>query len=416
MSQSIKAVFDDECSKLEVGPKLVRRLAIYQVNFVNRNEEHIQFFGGHLLGVQVVRFLPADHDRWFDEIMEVDDGPLEARLLALPAVNADWKVSSDTMNLSCVWLSHAVYNSKLLNDKQKHEALINIMLVLQYKFFTSRLYRHFPYPADKGVAEATYAQLNYKFAIKQEGNWAAVLNARSEEIIAKVNKQGGKSIHYDTIAKMDDDKEVIYMLNDTQGRIRDMLKGIYDVFLTVHKQGIRISSTSSVVEHDGVEILKDKSKNLLAYGRYLNSIVSDKNTFIREELMNVIQKIMHTMPPRLFRETLEWMSDNYRQSGATVIEEVLNEMLIYSFDYLGDHRNLVTNTSDLPHLLSTLRGVIMSSRSQDPILFTLREKMEDIVKKATGNKNDSLIASVRTGVILYCVIRALTMKHYTSSV
>lgn len=416
MDNSIKEVFDSECAKLKINSDLVKRLHAYQVKFVNKNEDHIKFFGGNLLGVHNPRFTDWDRDQWFNDILEVIPGPLEERLLDLPTVNADFHVSSDTMNLSCVWLAHAIFVNPKLSDQQKQDAMIDVMLVLQYKFLTSRLYRHFRYPADPAVAEATYAQLTYKYSIKVYGNWSALFYARAKEIIAKENDQGKPGIHYNTITVMNDDAQVVYMLNDTQGRIRDMLKNIYDVFLRVHQQGIRISSTSAVIEHDGVEILKDKSKNLLAYGRYLNSIVTDKNSFIREELVAIIEKLQQTMPPKLFRETLTWMSSNYRQQGAGEIEEVLNETLIHSFDYLSHNRNLVRNNTDLPNLLSKLRGVYMSSRSTDPILFSLREKVEKIVKQATGNKNSSLIASVRTGILLYVVLRAMTMKHYTASV
>lgn len=408
MHDNIRSIFEQECHGLTLDQKFVKRLQAYQQGFVNKNEDHIAFFGGHLLGVQTVRFTDDDRDRWFDEILEVDPGPLEERLLALPTVNAEFNVSSDTMNLSCAWLTHALAASKHLNDTQKHAAMIDVLLVLQYKFLTSRLYRHFPYPADPAVAEATYAQLSYKFAIKQYGNWSALLVARAEEVISK------EGIHHNAVYKMDNDGQVIYLLNDTQGRIRDMLKNIYDVFLSVHRQGIRIASTSAVIEHDGQEILKDKTKSLLAYGRYLNEVIADKNSFIREELVTIIEKLMHTMPPRLFRETLEWMSQNYRQSGASVIEDVLSETLIHSFDYLSHNRALVRNDRDLPGLLARLRGVYMSSRSTDPALFSLREKVETIVKHATGNKNDSVIAAVRTGVLLYLVVRAYTMRHYSS--
>lgn len=405
---SIKAVFDEECAQLEIGPKLVKRLRAYQLGFVNKNDEHIKFFGGNLLGVQVVRFTPMDRDRWFDEILEVDDGPLEERLLALPTVNGDWHISSDTMNLSCAWLTHAIFNSSHLSPEQKKEAMIDVMLVLQYKYLTSCIYHYFRYPADPAVAEATYAQLSYKFAIKQYGSWSALLRARAENIIEK------DSIHYRTLVKMDNDDDVTYLLNDVQGRIRDSVKNIYAVLDRVKKQGIRIASTSAVIEHDGVEILKDKTRSMLAYERYLNSIITDKNSFIRDELCIVIEKIMHTMPPKLFRETLVWMSENYRQQGAGSVEEILNETLIHSFEYLSQNRDVIRNANDLPGLLSRLRGVYMSSRSTDPVLFALREKTEEIVKQATGNKNTSVIASVRTGVLLYICLRSYTMKHYAS--
>jgi hypothetical protein len=67
-------------------------------------------------------------------------------------------------------------------------------------------------------------------------------------------------------------------------------------------------------------------------------------------------------------------------------------------------------------LLVRLKGVYTSARSTDPALISLREKTEAIVKKATGSNNVSLLPPVRTGVCLYIVLRALTMKHYVNSV
>jgi hypothetical protein len=322
-------------------------------------------------------------------------------------VNPTFNVSSDTMNLSCAWLMHAIYKTQLLNKQHKHQAMMDVALVLQYKFLTSRLYRHFRYPADRETAEATYASLSNKYAIKQLGSWNAVLNQRSEDLIAP------DGLHFNAIARMDNDLEIIYLLNDTQGRIRDMLKNIYDVFLTIHHQGVRIQSTSALVDYDGEVVLKDKNKNLLAYTRYLHSIVTDKGSFVRDELLGIIERLMYTAPPRLIHETLEWVSDNYRRSNSKKIEELLNEVLIHSFDYLAEERMMVASHVDLSTLLARLRGVYTSSRSIDPALFSLREKAEWCVKQATGNKNESVVASVRTAVLLYLVARTMTMTYYT---
>lgn len=406
--ENVKQIFDEECKDLVIDTRFAKKLQKYQNDFVNKNPDHQEFFGGNLTGVNVVRFTDADRYNWFSDVLEVDDNVLEDRLLSLPTINSEYHVSSDTMNLSCVWLTHAIYVSNKLNDKQKHDAMLDVILVLQYKYLTSRMFRHFKYPADKATAEATYAQLNYKYAIKVYGSWSALLTARSEEIISE------KSIHFKTIREFNIDKDIVYMLNDTQGRIRDILKNIYDVFIRVHSQGTRILTTSSVIEHEGVEVLKDKTSNTLAYGRYLNSIVTDRNSFIRDELVGVIEKLIHTMPSKLFRETLEWMSTNYRQSGATVIEDVLNETLIHCFDYIANNKDTIRSTSDYVTLLTKLKGAYMSSRSSDEVLLSLRNKVEKIVRMATSNKNDSVIAAVRTGVLLYIVLVSLTMKHYTS--
>lgn len=409
MDKTIKDVFTDECARLSIDAKLAKRIHAYQAWFANKNEEHTTFFGGNLTGVQVVRFTSSDRARWFDDVLEADDVALEERLLQLESVNPEFKIASDTMNLSCAWLLHALHESTKLDERTKHQAMIDVLLVLQFKFLTSLMFQYFKYPAQKDVAEATYARLTYRYAIKQHGNWMAVLLARAVEVISQ------QSIHRKAIETMDDDAKVTYMLSDTQGRIRDMLKNIYAVFIETHSKGIKISSTSMIVEHDGESVLKDRNNSLLSYGRYLNSVVSDKASFIREELCQVIEKIMPTMPPRLFLMTLEWMSENYRQQGAKVIEDVLNEVLIHSFEYLSENRGLIKNNHDLPGLLARLQGVYMSSRSTDPALLELRKNTEKIVTLATQNRNQSVMASVRTGVLLYLVARAMTMRYYSSS-
>ena len=404
----VKNIFNEECKHLAIDANLLKRLRLYQVNFKNKNQGHIEFFGGNLIGVQVVRFLPSDKDRWFDEIIETNDGPLGEKLLGLPDINENFFISSDTFNLSCIWLAHKLFNEKKLSEQQRHDGMIDIFLILQYKFITSILFHWFRYPADRATAEATYAQLTYKFAIKQYGSWIALLTVRAEELIAKT------SIHYNTIKDMHDDKEVVYALNDTQGRIKDIMKNIYAVFDRVHNSGARIHTTSSVsIDHEGEEILKDRAHHQSTYTRYINTIISDKNSFIKHELTDIIESLLQTMPSKLFLLTLEWMSNNYRQTGASEIEEVLNEMVIYTFSFIAENKDLIRKESDLAILLTKLKGSLMSSRSTDDDLIKLRTATESIVKKATQNHNESVIAATRTGILLYTVLRFLTMKHYT---
>lgn len=408
MSHSVLSIFEEECTEVEFNSAFVKSVDRYLRSFVNKNEDNVYFFGGNLLGVQVVRFKDTDRDLWFDEILKAYETPLKERLHKLPTVNKNWKVSSDTMNLSCLWLAHKTLNSDL-NDKDKLHTMVNIFIVLQIKYLTSLLSNYFKYPADKGVAEATYAALSYKFAIKQYGTWYALLEGWATKLATK------DGLHYNTVLKMNDDSAIVYFLNDTQGRIRDQFKNIYAVHKNLSDNKIRIATTSNVVSYDGEAILKDKSQNLLSYTRYLNEVVSDRNSFMKEELLVIIEKIMHTMPVRLFRETLEWMSINYRQNSAAVIEEALEECVLHSFDYLSQHKELLRSNVNLTDLLTRLRGAYMSSRSVDEALIQLRAKMEIIVRNATQTKNDSLVSSIRTGCLLYLILRTYTKKHYSTT-
>lgn len=404
----IKAVFDTVCGHVKIDKALAARINEFQVGFLNKNEEHATFFGGNLTGVQVVRFTNTDKDKWFTDVLEIDELLLEEKLLEIDVIHADRHVSSDAFNHVCMWLIHKFMTDKTLPEKVRDQAMIDVGLVLYYRFLTSLLFRYFRYPADAQIAAATYAQLSYKFSIKQYGSWLATLTARSLDL------SGEKSIHTKTFMQFDDDLKIVYLLNDSQGRIRDMMKNIYGEFMKIHKQGTRIKITSSVVEHDGEEILRDKTKNLSAYTRYLASIISDENSFIKQDLVDLVCKMMHTMPPKLFVQTLKWCSSNYQASNNRQVEELLTEVMVHSFGYLADNRTVLKETNDLSSLLTRLRGVYMSSRSTDAELIAIRDKAMTIARTATSSKNESVIASIRTGVMLYFTLRAFTMNYYSS--
>lgn len=409
MDKNVKAVFDENCSHLKFDNKLAKKFSDYQIAFVNKNEDSMTFFGGNLIGVQVVRFTNQDKEKWFTDILEIDDILLEEKLIELPGINQNFHISSDLFNLSAVWLIHRFMNSPLLHDKQKEQVLLDIALALNYKYLTSILYWWFKYPADPQVAAATYAQLSYKFAIKQYGSWYATLVARCNDFLDE------KSIHYQVLKKFNDDGKIVYMLNDTQGRIKDLLKNYCSEFYKVKEQGLKIKSTSSLtLDNDGEQIVRDKTKNLLGYTRYMHSIITDKDSFIKSDLIDVIANVIHTMPPKLLVASLEYCSNNYRHVGASEIEELIDLTITHSFSYLNNNRNLLKDTNDLAALISKLRGVYMSSRSNEPDLILMRKKAEHIVKSATKIKNDNVIASVRTSLLLYLVLRSFCKNYYSN--
>ncbi|MBN22774.1 MAG: hypothetical protein CL678_15925 [Bdellovibrionaceae bacterium] len=119
------------------------------------------------------------------------------------------------------------------------------------------------------------------------------------------------------------------------------------------------------------------------------------------------------MPERFLTDTLMFMSKHYRSPRYAHIEELVDETLLHAFDYISSNRAILANPNDLAGMLTRLRAVYMSSRSSDASLLKMRKLSEEIVEKAIKSRNVSIIASVRTGLMLYLVLRAFTMKHYT---
>lgn len=405
---SIREIFDKELAHLKFDKDLAKKIKNYKINFIHRNRDHASFFGGNLLGVQVVRFLDTDTERWFEEILQADELVLQEEIWDLPTVNKEFIVSSNIFNQTCVYLTYK-FNNSSLPMADKRDAMIDILTVLQIKFITSLLFRYFRYPADKALAEATYASLNNKFAIKEHGSWLKVLEQRAIDTISP------QSIHLAAINQMRPDFSVINMLNDMQGRVRSYVKNVYAVMELVRHSGGKINVTSNVVGHDGEEILRDTTKGVIVYTQYIKSIISDKRSFIREELLGPVLKAMPSANERFTIAALEYLSENYHKKDHQSIAKILDLAMVHSFHYLANNRQTLRANTDLIDMLVRLRGAYTSSRSTDPYLLEMRELTEQIIRPAVKTKTQAVVASVRTAVLLYIVLRAYTKKHYTGS-
>lgn len=403
MSLTFKAVFDRHSSDLKIDQALVRRLHNYALGFVNRNEDHVNFFGGNLLGVYPVRYRTTDRETWFDSVVKMDEREVQNDLHEVEAFDADYQVSSDTFNQSCIYLLHRIYTSTL-SSSQKEQALMDTTLIMQYKLISSLMAHYFPYPADQQIAIATYAELSMKFSLKIHGSWGALLQARAKDVLDQ------HSIHYKTYTEYKNDPGVIYMINDIQGRLREIIKSMVAVFYQVKESGKKFALVSATLERDGLTIVKDKHNQYQTYTRYVKQILSDKPSWVRAELSSIVCDAMHRMPPRLFEDTLAWMSDH--QGHAPVIEQLIDEVLNHAYDYVTHNRSFQNGRIPLELLLTRLRALYMASRMVDPALLKSKELAESLVAQAVKTKNPSIQASIRTGVQLYICLRAFSMSYY----
>lgn len=404
----IKLVMEKVAPHLQPTEKLAKALRDFRVSFMTKNAEHMAFFGGNLTGVQVVRFLPRDQDKFFNDVCDVDQYELEEELHKTDEINPSWKVSSNPFNHLCFWIIHLFITSSL-PEKVKYAACMEAGLILYYRYLTSVLFNFFSYPVDPQLAQAVYAQMNMKFSIKKYGTWQKVLEHRVEKLIEP------GSTHYETLINYSSDKDIIYMLNDSQGRVKDMMINIMSLFKEVYAKGSRIKSSSQLLEYEGDVILKDKTKGLQKYTQYLHSIVTDKNSFIKLELVDLVSKLVPTAPPKILEAALEWMSNNYMYATSDLVKNFIDKVMLHSFDYLEANRNVYKASSDLVKLVGKLKGAYTASRGSDPLLLEIRAMGEEIAANTKLTKNAVVIAATRTALLLYVVIRAFTMARYSRS-
>ena len=188
-----------------------------------------------------------------------------------------------------------------------------------------------------------------------------------------------------------------------------MVKKIWAVFAEIREMNIKILSTGGTIELDGKTVIRDISNELANRRRYINEVIKERNRFVKPELVSVTTSAMYTMPEQVLFNTLNYIVDNYNDKRVT---SLIDETLLHAFEYLNSDRRAKAAMDDILQLITKLRALYMASRSSDPGLLKMRELGESIVKSATVGRSAAVIASVRTGLLLYIVLRTFSMKHY----
>lgn len=407
---TIKEVFDEQFADVKFDRKLCQRIIQYSNTFMTRNEDHSAFFGGVLLGVNPIRFLDKDRDEWYDDVLGVDEALLLSAFKKITSINHDFNVQGDLFNYTPVYVAYRLITSVGIPDKLSREAQIHAFMVLHYRFLTSLLIPRFKkYQANREVAQATYSMLSGRFDIRRYGSWRALLEARSKSIVDPNSKTYGE-----VMATFKPDPMVIRVVTDTQTRIRELVKLIYSVYAENAKRDVRSKSTSATgIGTDGEMILHDMKNGYRTYLRYIAQVVQNKNSFIKDELVEVVSAAVPTMPQKLFEQSLNYLSDHYGKPGHNYLETIVEEVMLYVFNYLQNNRQQLGNTQDLATLISKVRYLITAARTTDSSVLRMRSDAEKMVNKAVRSKNKAVISSVRTGVLLYIVLRAMTRQHYS---
>lgn len=402
--KNIKQIMQKHGSDVTFNGKLADALKRYIYNFINKNPDHVKALGGNLLGVYPMRFTTSDRLEWEEDLLKIDPKAIRVDVLSLPHMDDVGRRATDTFNISCIWLCHKFYTSSL-PIRQKEEAMKNCMVILQYKLFSSILAHYFPYPVDPNVAAAVYGELSRKFDIKKYGTWKAVLDARSENIVAV------GEIHEKTIREFNDDIAIVRMIQDIQHRLRDKVKNIWEVLARVIQQNKKYGTTAGMIELDGQLVVRDLERQIPTYSRYIDEVCREQVRFIKPDLVSVIVDMMPAMPEKPFEQLLLSYHERAKKSDKESTE-LTKTTVEHLFNVVLADRTIATKISDVSELLIRVRGLYTSSRSSNDLLVQMRKLGEKIIKKDLKIVNVANVSALRTGLLLYLVLRTATKNHY----
>jgi hypothetical protein len=400
----IKSIMDEHGKHLRFDSRLVGQLERFVQNFINKSPEHVKCLGSNLTGVNRLSWSLDDRLEWEENFLQIDGRDLRQAILAIPHMDDVGRVAGDNFNISCCWLAHRFYKSDL-PPRVKEKGMKLSMDILQYKLLSSIHSHYFKYPVDQNVAEATYAELSRKFDIKRYGSWRAVLDSRSENIIAT------GEIHEQTIRQFDDDIAIVKMIQDIQFRLRDKIKNIWEVMANVIEKDMKFGSVSSTIELDGALVTRDIERLSTEYIHFIKEAAAERDRFIKPDLVDVIESVMSTMPEKPFEQLLVIFTEKVSKSDKNALQ-LVELTMEHLFNVVLADRKTTMRMNDIPAVLNRIRGLYTASRSNNDILEQMKEITEKFVRKDVKIVNNANVAALRTGLLLYLVLRAMVKDHY----
>lgn len=407
MHSAYKDILEKHTSHLKINEALAKELHSFVNGFINKNEDHIHFFGSNLTGVQSIYFTTMDKNDLMVDILDgINDIAIRKEVKALPYVGSSWQVATEPVTLVCMYLVYKYYTSNL-PDKVKKSAMVDLSLIVHFKFITSLINHYFPYNLPEATALATYTALSRKFTLKQEGTWRATLDRRVDDLLFV------QDTWLDQIQTYKMDEDLIKMFSDMQVRMRSMIKNIAEVSYRLHSDGVGVDSSSGSIETDDGLKVKDVQRLHSMYTDYIHTTLLDTRSLIKPELVHIIAEAISTMPESPLYDVLTYLSEQAKANDKSVIK-FTDEIMIYVFNLLQKESRVGTSLSNLSNLIERVKAMITASKSNDPSVIQMRKDADRFVKRGCKIRNIAASAGLRTGLILYIIIRTFTRSHYTN--
>ncbi|AWN09092.1 putative virion structural protein [Salmonella phage SPAsTU] len=394
-NDSLRKAFEGAFKKVVIDRRLASKLRHY-VNGVLSREGNVEWLGSNLLGVHSIRFYDSDRNRLFDEVLMVDEDYLAEIIKETNTINTDWAVAGDTYNLAMVFLLHLMMPK--FSDKEIKAAAVDCVTLLQFKFYSSIYYHFFPKPVDMPAAEATYSMLSLKFDIRRLGNWGLHMQERSEYFCST------EYPNYDAVKRFDTPDLVLRFITDLNTRTKQTVKDYYGVLDKVRRDNSRVVTQSTRIELDGESIIRDKVGALDIAKQNLFDASYDLNNLYKEQLAKVVLELVPKASPAALKTLLQYIASLPLGKKRDEINSIMEDTLSHAFDEIVTSR---LNFNDAVVVLQRMRALYQASKSPNPYVLSLRQRIEKLAARETHIRHESALAALRNALLLYFLIRSL---------
>lgn len=408
--QNLKEIFD-EYVDVSIDKKFLERITKWRNKFYSKNSEHVGFFSSASFGLYIPKWTSEEDDEWLTEIIGIDEEEVADYVYELPSINKDFQVSSNILSISFIYLMHKATINKSLSTVDNDKVRKTLMEILVARYMTSIMYKYFYRgKTSPEVSTEVFERLSKRFDLKVAGNWKNWIEMKAEGfVLGDDQRQDAKYAKQEVFQRFEDEL-VVRKLNSIKSQLNKAAIEINSVFRQVLEDQDKIASKSALsMSVDGLylaDLVRDQTK----YLHYQDAIFIDKNTFIKEDLLAVIEQSMPTISSNIFRGALEWILDNQMESKyKRKIMEARHDILIYAIQLIKDE-NLHTN--DLVQVGYRLRQNILSGKNNDRTVLKVRKMIDEFIVKFRPQSKGKLVSLERSAIMIYIVLRTLAMNYY----
>ena len=399
---SIEKLMSRSLASCVIDKKLIRNLKHFNILFLNKNNDHTEFFGSPLLGCYEVHMMPNEVAKIL-EVIGLDFEYFNKNLKRVSSLDVKWKIIPEPLSLSIVYLMHKFITSKTLSDKDRLAGAHELIKLFQYRTLSALISDRIHFTTPKHISLAAYEALSDRFLIRKLGSWEKVIIYIANDVLDSTKL---KANHYKTLDAFNNDKDIIYALTSTHGRINSMFKDIYDIIvnITIAKTGLQFSNMS--ISDDEADKIKEVTKHPSMTVDKVLVLANNDTDFIDHALIRVVTDIIPRVYEDKFIVFLRAITYNLVGKQHKRFKKFITDAVLYNSHYLTTIEQV--DSMSLSDIVLVLSHGLRASRSNDVLLKRLRKEGNALIKKNVKGITSSSIVSLRNAFFLYIFL--LTFK------
>lgn len=378
-----------------INYELYQQIKIFRISWAQKTEEYIEFLGNNLIGVYNVAFSFIDQDNFFSLFNIYDIKPLQKDLYMVKGINKSFKVVSNALNLTLVWLMHKFTIAKNLDKKLREDAVRELFSILSYKFLGSLNSHYFKYSVDPSVARAVNERMSGKWLLRKFNSIQEIIEYKALDVLPK-------GIHEHRVEGGSPD-DATRIISDIQTKYRDIYKGVYGILLEVNEQNEKIVNSSLLESSEDGESFKSITTRPDQYWNHVMTLLPLQHDFISEDIVTLFCGIYKNIKYNVLMELLKYIVDNYQKE-----KELLNkieECFIIYLEYFKT-KDITNYQKQVYECIMIMRGYFSSGIINNKTFAENKKFLLRHVKKLTKQNNNTVIVNLSSSLVMYFVVRS----------